>query len=248
MNGFQSKSKLFVLVWCVSLLMSGCATGPNANPKDPLEPMNRKISVFNDTVDENVTKPLAKGYRDYTPQFVQTGVHNFFNNLSDVRSTLNSGLQLKGKETAESFMRVVVNTVFGIYGLFDVATEIKLQRHSEDFGQTLGFWGVGNGPYLVLPLFGPSTLRDTAGFSVDTSTDAVHAIDDVPTRNQITALRLVDKRAGLLDAANLLEQASIDKYSFTRDAYLQYRRSQIYDGNPPEEDEPDYSVEPASAK
>jgi phospholipid-binding lipoprotein MlaA len=240
--------KLSGLVCAVALLLSGCASGPNANPKDPLEPMNRKISGFNDTVDESVTKPLARGYRDYTPQFVQTGVHNFFNNLSDVRSTLNSGLQLKGKDTAESFMRVVVNTVFGIYGLFDVATEVKLQRHSEDFGQTLGYWGVGNGPYLVLPLFGPSTLRDTGGFSVDTTTDAVHAISDVSTRNQTTVLRLVDKRAGLLDASNLLEQASIDKYSFTRDAYLQYRRSQIYDGNPPEEDEPDYSAEPASAK
>ena len=210
--------------------------------------MNRKIAGFNDTVDENVTQPLARGYRDYTPKFVQRGVHNFFNNLSDVRSTLNSGLQLKGKDSAESFMRVVVNTVFGIYGFFDVATEIKLQRHNEDFGQTLGYWGVGNGPYLVLPLFGPSTVRDAAGFSVDTSTDAVHGISNISTRNQTTAVRLVDKRAGLLDAGNLLEQASIDKYSFTRDAFLQYRRSQIYDGNPPEEDEPDYSAEPATAK
>ena len=145
-------------------------------------------------------------------------------------------------------MRVVVNTVFGIYGVFDVATEIKLQRHNEDFGQTLGYWGVGSGPYVVLPLFGPSTVRDTGGFIVDATADAVHGISDVSTRNQTTALRLVDKRAGLLDAGNLLEEASLDKYSFTRDAFLQYRRSQIYDGNPPEEDEPDYSVEPESAK
>ncbi len=230
------------------LMVSACATGPNANPKDPLEPMNRKIASFNDSVDENVTQPLARGYRDYTPKPLQTGLHNFFNNLSDVRTTLNSGLQLKGKDTAESFMRVVVNTVFGIYGVFDVATEIKLQRHNEDFGQTLGFWGVGSGPYVVLPLFGPSTVRDTAGFMTDATTDAVHGISDVSIRNQTTALRLVDKRAALLDAGNLLEEASLDKYSFTRDAFLQYRRSQIYDGNPPEEDEPDYSVEPESAK
>jgi len=241
-------AKLSGLACVLVLLLSGCATGPNANPKDPLEPMNRKIAGFNDSVDENVTQPLARGYRDYTPKFVQRGVHNFFNNLSDVRSTLNSGLQLKGKDSAESFMRVVVNTVFGIYGFFDVTTEIKLQRHNEDFGQTLGYWGVGSGPYLVLPLFGPSTVRDASGFVVDTTTDAVHTIGDVATRNQTTAVRLVDKRAGLLDAGNLLEQASIDKYSFTRDAFLQYRRSLIYDGNPPEEDGPDYSAEPTTAK
>ena len=248
MRGVSLSTKCAGLACAVALLLSGCATGPNANPKDPLEPMNRKIAGFNDTVDENVTQPLARGYRDYTPKFFQRGVHNFFNNLSDVRSTLNSGLQLKGKDSAESFMRVVVNTVFGIYGFFDVATEIKLQRHNEDFGQTLGYWGVGSGPYLVLPLFGPSTVRDASGFVVDTTTDAVHTIGDVATRNQTTAVRLVDKRAGLLDAGNLLEQASIDKYSFTRDAFLQYRRSLIYDGNPPEEDEPDYSAEPATAK
>jgi phospholipid-binding lipoprotein MlaA len=237
-----------LLCACAVLLVSGCATGPTANPKDPLEPINRKIAIFNDSVDENVTQPLARGYRDYTPKPLQTGLHNFFNNLSDVRTTLNSGLQLKGKDTAESFMRVVVNTVFGIYGVFDVASEIKLQRHNEDFGQTLGYWGVGSGPYVVLPLFGPSTVRDAGGFIVDATADAVHGISDVATRNQTTALRLVDKRAGLLDAGNLLNEASLDKYSFTRDAFLQYRRSQIYDGNPPEEDEPDYSVEPESAK
>jgi phospholipid-binding lipoprotein MlaA len=138
----------------------------------------------------------------------------------------------------------VVNTVFGIYGIFDVATEIGLERHPEDFGQTLGAWGVPDGPYLVLPLFGPSTLRDTAGMPVDTSVDVVRQLDHIPTRNSAMALRVVDKRANLLKAGNMLSEASIDKYSFTRDAYLQYRRSQIYDGNPPEvEDLPDYSGE-----
>ena len=236
---------------CASALvfLGGCATGPSANPKDPLEPMNRSITRFNDSLDENVLKPVATGYRDVTPELVQTGVRNVFNNLSDMWSTVNSGLQLKGRDTAESFMRVVVNTVFGIYGLFDVATEINLQRHQEDFGQTLGYWGVPNGPYLVLPLLGPSTLRDTAGLPVDTSADVVRNLDHVPTRNSALALRITEKRAGLLKASNLLEQAALDKYSFTRDAYLQYRRSQIYDGNPPDEDEPDYSAEPpASAK
>ena len=163
--------------WCVyavlTALSAGCATGPQANPKDPFEPMNRSISKFNDALDDNVLKPVATGYRDYTPQPVQTGIGNFFRNLSDVFSTLNNGLQLKGRETAESLMRVVVNTTLGIYGIFDVATEIGLQRHPEDFGQTLGYWGVPDGPYLVLPVFGPSTVRDGAVLPLEFSTDYV---------------------------------------------------------------------------
>lgn len=231
------------------VFLGGCATGPNANPKDPLEPMNRSITRFNDSLDNNVLKPVATGYRDVTPELVQKGVRNVFNNLSDMWSTVNNGLQLKGRDTAESFMRVVVNTVFGVYGIFDVATEIKLQRHLEDFGQTLGYWGVPNGPYVVLPLLGPSTVRDTAGLPFDTAADAVRQLEHIPTRNSAMALRIVEKRASLLNAGNLLEEASLDKYSFTRDAYFQYRRSQIYDGNPPDEDDPDYSAEPpASAK
>jgi phospholipid-binding lipoprotein MlaA len=227
-----------LVVWAAFFaLLAGCATGPNANPKDPLEPMNRSISKFNEVLDDNVLKPAAKGYRDVTPQLVQTGVHNVFNNLSDIWSTVNNGLQLKGRDTAESLMRSVVNTVFGIYGIFDVATEIGLERHPEDFGQTLGAWGVPNGPYVVLPLFGPSTLRDTASLPVDTSFDLVRNLDDIPTRNSAMAVRIIDKRAGLLDAGNMLNQAAIDKYTFTRDAYLQYRRNQVYDGNPPDEDD-----------
>jgi phospholipid-binding lipoprotein MlaA len=236
-----------VLALGASLLATGCATGPGANPKDPLEPMNRSIARFNDSLDENVLKPVATGYRDATPDLVQKGVRNVFNNLSDMWSTVNSGLQLKGRDTAESFMRVVVNTVFGVYGIFDVATEIKLQRHTEDFGQTLGYWGVPSGPYLVLPLLGPSTLRDTAGLPVDTSADVVRNLDHIPTRNSALSLRIVEKRADLLKTTGMLEQAALDKYSFTRDSYLQYRRAQIYDGNPPEEEDlPDPSADPAS--
>jgi phospholipid-binding lipoprotein MlaA len=237
-----------LVAWAACLaLLAGCATGPNANPKDPLEPMNRSISKFNEALDDNVLKPAAKGYRDITPQPVQTGVHNVFNNLSDIWSTVNNGLQLKGRDTAESLMRSVVNTVFGIYGIFDVATEIGLERHPEDFGQTLGVWGVPNGPYVVLPLFGPSTLRDTAGMPVDTSVDYVRNLDHIATRNSAMAVRIIDKRAGLLDAGNMLNEAAIDKYTFTRDAYLQYRRNQVYDGNPPDEDDlVDPSAEPAT--
>ena len=237
---------LYVALAAVAAMGTGCASGPNANPKDPLEPMNRSISRFNDSLDENVLKPAATTYKDATPELLQKGVRNVFNNLSDIWSTVNNGLQLKGRDTAESLMRSVVNTVFGIYGIFDVATEIGLERHPEDFGQTLGAWGVPDGPYVVLPLFGPSTLRDTAGMPVDTSADYVRNLDHIPTRNSTMTVRVVAKRADLLGASGLLSEAAIDKYSFTRDAYLQYRRNQIYDGNPPDDDTlVDPSAEPA---
>jgi phospholipid-binding lipoprotein MlaA len=210
--------------------------------------MNRSVASFNDKVDDNVLKPVATGYRNVVPDLIQTGVRNVFNNLADMWSTVNNLLQLKPLNTAESLGRVVVNTVFGIYGIFDVATYIKLERHPEDFGQTLGYWGVPNGPYLVLPLFGPSTLRDGASLPVDFAVSPTQYISDIPTRNQVFALRLVSKRAELLKSGNMLEEASIDKYSFTRDAYLQYRRSQIYDGNPPDEEgsNDDPSANPAA--
>ena len=242
--------QLAQLALAASVLLVGCASAPTANPKDPWESMNRSVASFNDKVDDNVLKPVATGYRNVVPDLVQTGVRNVFNNFADMWSTVNNLLQLKPLNTAESLGRVVVNTVFGIYGIFDVATYIKLERHPEDFGQTLGYWGVPNGPYLVLPLFGPSTLRDGASLPVDFAVSPTQYINDIPTRNQVFALRLVSKRAELLKSGNMLEEASIDKYSFTRDAYLQYRRSQIYDGNPPDEEDTmdDPSANPAPAK
>lgn len=230
------------------LSLSACASAPGAvaNPKDPWEPMNRKVAGFNDALDDNVVKPVARTYRDNTPDLVQTGVRNFFNNLSDLWSAVNSGLQLKGRDAAESFMRVVVNSTVGIYGVIDVATPIGLERHSEDFGQTLGYWGVPDGPYVVLPFFGPSTLRDTASLPADLNQDPVRVHDNMAERNTAWAMRSVQRRGDLLKASDLLGEASLDKYSFTRDAYLQYRRSQIYDGNPPEED--DVSVDTPSTR
>jgi len=244
------KHRLSQLALAASLLLVGCASAPTANPKDPWESMNRSVASFNDKLDDNVLKPVATGYRNVVPDLIQTGVRNVFNNFADMWSTVNNLLQLKPLNTAESLGRVIVNTVFGIYGIFDVATYIKLERHPEDFGQTLGYWGVPSGPYLVLPLFGPSTLRDGASLPVDFAVSPTQYIDDIPTRNQVFALRLVIKRAELLKSGNMLEQASIDKYSFTRDAYLQYRRSQIYDGNPPDEEDTteDPSADPAPAK
>jgi len=244
------KRQLSQFALAASLLLVGCASAPTANPKDPWEPMNRSVASFNDKVDDNVLKPLATGYRNVVPDLIQTGVRNVFNNFADMWSTVNNLLQLKPINTAESLGRVIVNTVFGIYGIFDVATYIKLERHPEDFGQTLGYWGMPNGPYLVLPLFGPSTLRDGASLPVDFAVSPTKLIADIPTRNEVFALRLVSKRAELLKPGNLLEEASIDKYSFTRDAYLQYRRSQIYDGNPPDEEDSndDPSANPVPAK
>jgi len=244
------KRQLSQIALAASLLLVGCASAPTANPKDPWEPMNRSVASFNDKVDDNVLKPLATGYRNVVPDLIQTGVRNVFNNFADMWSTVNNLLQLKPINTAESLGRVIVNTVFGIYGIFDVATYIKLERHPEDFGQTLGYWGMPNGPYLVLPLFGPSTLRDGASLPVDFAVSPTKLIADIPTRNEVFAIRLVSKRAELLKPGNLLEEASIDKYSFTRDAYLQYRRSQIYDGNPPDEEDSndDPSANPVPAK
>jgi phospholipid-binding lipoprotein MlaA len=231
----RMKSTLTGASLVLLLAITGCASGPN--PRDPFEPFNRKVSSFNDTMDSAIVKPVAQGYQSVTPSWLQQGVRNFFNNLSDVWSTVNNGLQGKGHDSAESLMRVVVNTTAGIGGVFDVASKINLQRHPEDFGQTLGVWGVGSGPYLVLPVFGPSTVRDSAGLGLDLYVDPLSKVNNIPARNDAIVLRFVDKRASLLGASNLLEEASLDKYSFTRDAYFQLRRSQIYDGNPPDEDD-----------
>jgi phospholipid-binding lipoprotein MlaA len=227
--------------------LTGCATGPQKNPADPLEPLNRSVFRFNDALDENVLKPVATGYRDYTPSLVQTGVRNVFHNFADVSAVLNNGLQLKGRQAASSLMRVVVNTTVGVYGLFDVATAIKLERYPEDFGQTLGYWGVSSGPYLVLPLLGPSTVRDTAGIPVDWQVDPVSNARIASFGPETQILRIVDRRTSFLAAGNMLNEASIDKYAFLRDAYLQRRRSQIFDGNPPEEDLPDQSQAPSQS-
>ena len=218
---------MFSLLLAVALV--GCASGPNANPRDPLEPMNRKVTAFNDAVDGAVLKPVATVYRDITPDPLRTGVNNFFENLRDIWSFINATLQLRPREAAENFLRFNVNTVFGVAGLFDVASDMGLERTRLDFGQTLGRWGVPSGPYLVLPIFGPSTVRDTAGFSIESSGDLVQGISDVSTRNSLYLLRAVETRANLLRATTLLEGAALDKYSFTRELYLQRRESQIED-------------------
>lgn len=200
---------------------------PNANPRDPWEPFNRKVTAFNDGLDDAVVRPVATAYQHVLPQMVRTGVTNFFGNISDVWSVVNNVLQLKPRESAEMAVRVGVNTVFGLAGLIDVATEMKIERHREDFGQTLGYWGVGTGPYLVLPLLGPSTLRDTLALPLNSQGDMVNQVTDTGSRISLFVLRGVDLRAGLLGAGNFLDNAALDKYSFLRDAFLQRRRGEV---------------------
>jgi len=240
----------------VCAVLHGCASAPNAHPRDPWEPFNRQVSSFNESVDEAVVKPVATAYQHVTPELVRTGVSNFFGNLSDVWSLVNNVLQLKPRESVETLLRVGVNTTIGLVGLIDVATELHLEKHREDFGQTLGYWGMPTGPYLVLPLLGPSTLRDAAVLPVDRQGNLVSGLDDVATRNSLTALGLVDLRASLLGAGRLLEDAALDKYTFTRDVYLQRRRGLARDdtvppASPAEErydlPEPDKSAAPAAA-
>lgn len=214
------------LVPLAALCCAACATGPNANPADPLEPMNRAIYTVNDKIDTYVAVPVAKGYRRVTPQPVRTAVTNVFNNFGDVGNAINNLLQGKGVAAAESVMRVAINTVLGLGGLIDIATPAGLPRHPQDLGLTLGTWGLPSGPYLVLPLFGPSTVRDGIGMAGDVFTDPVTYMDPA-WRNSLFALQFVNTRSNLLDATSLLEQAALDKYSFVRDAYLQQRRQRL---------------------
>jgi phospholipid-binding lipoprotein MlaA len=220
----------------VLALAQGCATGPNANQADPLEPLNRTIFSFNDKVDRAVVKPVASVYREVTPKLVRTGVTNFFGNIRDVWSAVNNALQAKPQQAFESLFRFTTNTVFGVAGIFDVASELNIPRSSEDFGQTLGHWGVPSGPYLVLPVFGPSTFRDAAGTVVDFNGNLLTRSSDVGFRNTVSAVGIVNVRANLLDAGDLLDQASLDKYSFARDVYLQRRRSLIRTGGSEKEE------------
>lgn len=217
------------------VVLAGCASGPNANPRDPLEPFNRGVHRFNNVVDTAVLKPVAATYRDVTPVRVRQGIGNFFGNLEDLWSFVNNALQFKGQAAIDSLKRVGFNTFVGWGGLFDVATEMDIEKHTKDFGHTLGYWGVAPGPYLVLPLLGPSTLRDTVALPVDLKGDIIANIPHVRSRNTATAVRAVDSRAALLKASTMLEEAALDQYSFTRDAFLQRRRSVIFDGNPPED-------------
>lgn len=226
----------------VLFLLAGCASGPNANPLDPLEPFNRGVYKFNDAVDTAVVKPIATAYMNATPQVVRTGVSNFFSNLTEPWSFVNNLLQGKGQAAGDNFGRFVVNTLFGVFGLADPASDAGIERHREDFGQTLGRWGVPSGAYLVLPLLGSSTVRDTAAMPIDLQGNPISYVEDNGAQYGLYGLRAINARANLLRAGNVLDQAALDKYSFTRDVYLQVRRGEVYDGNAP-----DAATEPDAA-
>lgn len=228
---FRDEKKYSCLRWlgvtCLAALLSACATGPDVHPRDPLEPFNRGVFKFNDAIDGAVVKPVAEVYRDIAPDLVRTGVSNFFGNLSDFWSFINASLQARPQEAVENLARFNVNTILGLGGMLDIASEMGIDRTKLDFGQTMGRWGIPSGPYLVLPLLGPSSVRDAAGFSVESRGDLVMGINHVPARNSLYGLRLIETRANLLRASSMLEGAALDKYSFSRDFYLQRRESQI---------------------
>lgn len=225
----------------LALLSSVALAQDDGQASDPLEGFNRGVQSFNDGLDNAVLKPVATAYRDVVPSFARTAIGNFFGNLGDGWSAVNHLLQGKLEPALNMTLRMAVNTTFGLGGLLDVAGEAGLERQSEDFGQTLGAWGVPAGPYLVLPLLGPSSLRDAGGRVVDMQPDtAPRYTHDEAVRNGALVLNVVDTRASLLGATRLLDDIALDRYSFIRDAYLARRLNQVYDGNPPQErfDEP----------
>lgn len=228
-----TRFKATVIVLALSGLLGGCAT--SGNPKDPIEGFNRAMFAFNEGLDTVLIKPVAQGYDTVLPTPVKTGVTNFFGNIADLFIGVNNLLQGKADQAVSDLGRVAINSTIGILGLFDVATEAGLEKHEEDFGQTFGRWGMGDGAYVVIPVFGPRTVRDTAGLVLDVAVDPVGNVDHVTTRNSLLALRMIDTRADLLPADKVVEEAALDKYSYVRDGYLQRRRNLVHDGNPPRE-------------
>ncbi|HEX8962095.1 MAG TPA: VacJ family lipoprotein [Rhodocyclaceae bacterium] len=226
-------AKNIVVIAAAAGLLGGCAT--SGNPKDPIEGFNRAMFSFNEGLDKAIIKPVAQGYDYALPQPVKTGVTNFFGNIADVFIAVNNLLQGKLPEAASDAGRFAVNTTVGILGFIDVASDMGLEKHDEDFGQTFGRWGVGPGPYVVIPFFGPRDARDTAGLVLDVKADPVANYSHVATRNTLLAVRVENDRANLLPADKVIEEAALDKYSYIRDGYLQRRRNLVYDGNPPRE-------------
>ena len=239
---------------CATVAPTGTGAGTGAAPAraapatpDPWENWNRKVFAFNEGLDAAVLKPVAQVYRDVVPSLVRAGVDNVFGNLGDVLSAANHLLQGKVQTGLEMGMRVLTNTLFGLGGVLDPATEMKLERRSEDFGQTLGTWGLASGPYLVLPLIGPSTVRDTAGFLADRRLSYGRLIDSNATAYALSGLELLSIRTNLLGASALIDQVALDKYAFLRDGYISRRRNAQFDGAPPMDafvDEP--AAEPAA--
>ena len=233
----RRSAALSALVLAGTLALSGCAstgTGPRS-AADPFEPMNRAVFAFNETADEYVVKPVAQAYTTVVPEYFRGVIGNVFANVGELWTAANQLLQGKPMAALGDLSRFVINTTFGFGGIADVATEMGLERHREDFGQTLGRWGLASGPYLVLPIFGPSSLRDGLGFALDMAADPVRQVETEGFSNNLRLTRAIDQRASLLTAGRVVEGAALDKYSFVRDGYLQRRRNQVWDGDPPPE-------------
>ena len=252
MTGKTTGARYLLIAFGLLACLGGCASTESMvqEDRDPLEPYNRFMFRVNDTLDKAAIKPVAKGYQAVFPEFIRNRVTNFFSNLGDISVMVNDALQFKGQQAAMDFSRLVYNTTFGLGGLFDVATTLGLPRHNEDFGQTLGYWGVGEGYYLVLPFFGSSTTRDAWGVPVDNFLlDPVTYVDPLSLRYSLAGTAVVNKRANLLRLEKAFEEAQVDPYSFRRQAYLQRRRELTYDGNPPqpklEFEEPETAAPPA---
>lgn len=229
--------------YCLSLLLlfflGGCATinGPG-DPSDPLESYNRSIHAFNEGLDKHVLKPVAEVYQEHVPAPISKGVTNFFSNLDDILVFVNDLLQLKFMQAASDLSRIFFNTTVGLLGFIDVASELDMPKHNEDFGQTLGYWGVPSGPYFVLPFFGPSTIRDSAGLATDSFYfDPVYRGLETGETAAALTVDAIDARASLLQASKIVDQASLDPYIYIREAILQRRKYLVHDGNPPLEDD-----------
>ncbi|PCE23375.1 ABC transporter [Paraburkholderia acidicola] len=220
-------------------LVTGCATGPDRKPGDPFEPVNRVIFKANDAIDTHIAVPIAKGYEKVTPEPIRTALSNFFSNLGDLGNAANNLLQLNITDATEDVMRFTMNSVFGIGGLIDFATPAGLPKHNQDFGLTMGRWGVPAGPYLVLPLFGPSSVRDGIGLAVDVRFNPLNYAEPA-LRNPLYVAQFVSKRSDLLGASDLLQQAALDKYTFVRDAYTQQRQSRVHRNGTAAPPLPDY--------
>lgn len=239
MNGWRRAFMAAALLALAGL--TGCATAVPAaerDPRDPMEGWNRGVFRFNEAVDEALVKPVATTYRQVLPEPVRLGVGNFLGNLGDVWSTVNLVLQAKPREALEMGMRIGTNTLFGVAGLFDPATDLGLERQSEDLGQTLGRWGMSPGPFVMLPLLGPSTMRDSLALSVDTLAGPSAFVGGQKDKFALTGLQVINTRANLLGATRTLDGIALDKYILLRDATFARRRNLVYDGDPPEEETP----------
>lgn len=238
-----NRSFRILLMGLMTLFCVACASIPQGQPaskKDPWELANRNVFTFNEGLDKYLVRPLTQTYEFIIPEFIRNRLSNVFSNIGDIYTAFNQLLQGKPKEAFDDLTRVLVNSTIGLGGLFDVASDAGLEKHSEDFGQTFGVWGIKDGPYMVLPLLGPSNVRDTVGWVFDLQTDIlINRIENIPVRNTITGVRVINQRSKYLSSSNLLEEAAFDKYTFVRDAYIQRRRNRIYDGNPPLIDEDD---------